>query len=79
MKTFYLAVTYDVCAHNQLFEDMNRYALDLSINLDEQIREFAKQDIAPVVRLFTSDNQDFENLKFIKEYTFIEYECNCQE
>lgn len=79
MKTFYLAVTYDVCAHNHLFEDMNSYPLDLSINLDEQIRDFAKQGIAPVVSLFTSDNPDFENLIFLKEYSFKESECSCQE
>ncbi|WP_230200268.1 hypothetical protein [Bacillus niameyensis] len=74
---YYKAVTYDVCEHNNLYENMNEYPLELSIDIDKQVREFAKNDIAPVIKVFESDTSDFKEFRLYKEYKFKEYECNC--
>ncbi|WP_226036824.1 hypothetical protein [Aquibacillus saliphilus] len=77
MKKCYLAVTYDVCEHNDLFMDMNEYHLTTLDNLDNYVKYLAKRDIAPVVRVFTSDTSDFIETRIYKEYKFKEYECGC--
>ena len=79
MARYYIAVTYDVCEHNNLYEDMNEYHLDLSIDMDKQIREFAKMDIAPIVKVYESDVSDPKELILYKEYKFKEYECGCNQ
>lgn len=79
MKEYYLAVTYDVCEHNNLYVDMNEYPLDMSIDLDEQISKFAKMDVAPLVKVYESDTSDFKELRLYKEYKFKEYQCGCNQ
>jgi len=79
MKEYYLAVTYDVCEHNNLYVDMNEYPLDMSIDLDEQICKFAKMDVAPLVKVYESNTSDFKELRLYKEYKFKEYECGCNQ
>ncbi|MEI5908984.1 hypothetical protein WAK64_18200 [Bacillus spongiae] len=44
MTKYYIVVTYDVCVHNNLYENMNEYPIDMSINIDQQISEFAKMN-----------------------------------
>ena len=79
MTRFYVAVTYDVCEHNHLYEDMNEYPLDSNGDLDQQIKTFAKKDIAPLVKLYEADTSDFKELRLYKEYKFEEYECRCNQ
>lgn len=52
MRKYYIAVTYDVCEHNDLFIDMNNYKIESIMDLDKQIREIAKMDIASVVEVY---------------------------
>ncbi|WP_078592963.1 hypothetical protein [Evansella clarkii] len=77
MTRFYIAVTYEVCEHNNLYEDMNEYPLDSSADIETQIREFAKKDVAPLVKVYESDSRDFKEVRFCREYKFKEYECDC--
>lgn len=77
MKKYYIAVTYDVCEHNDLYIDMNEYSMDGSKDLDKQVREVAKVDVAPVVKVYESDTSDFKDFRLYKEYSFKEYECGC--
>jgi len=77
MKKYYLAVTYDVCEHNDLFEDMNIYPLISLDNLDDYVKYLAKKDIAPVIKVYVSDTSDFKELILYKEFKFMEYECGC--
>ncbi len=79
MKKYYLAVTYDVCEHNNLFEDMNEYPLDMSSDLEKQISKFAKMDVAPLVKVYESDTSDFQELRLYKEYKLKEFECGCNQ
>ncbi|WP_462406305.1 hypothetical protein [Gracilibacillus sp. Marseille-QA3620] len=79
MKKFYLAVTYDVCEHNDLFIDMNEYILDLTKDVEEQIKELAKVDVAPLVKVYESDTCEFKEYRLYKEFIFKEYECGCEE
>ncbi|WP_277674100.1 hypothetical protein [Piscibacillus halophilus] len=72
----YVAVTYDVCKVENLFEDMNHYQLEPSINMDEQVNQYAKQDIAPVVRVYEKSNAN-QTSNLYKEYHFKEYDCSC--
>ena len=74
----YVAVTYDVCEHNGLYEDMNEYVLDSSADIDQQVIGFAEKDIAPLVKVYESVTSGFEALTLYKEYRFKEYECNCE-
>lgn len=76
---FYLAVTYDVCEHNSLFEDMNGYVLDNNADLETQVAKYAKRDIAPVVKVYESETADFDDIRLHSTFTFAEYECNCEE
>lgn len=78
MTRFYIAVTYEVCEHNNLYEDMNEYPLDSSADIEKQIRELAKKDVAPLVKVYESDSSDFKEVRFWKEYKFKEYECDCK-
>lgn len=77
MKKYYLAVTYDVCEHNELFQDMNEYPIRSFFDMEAEVREFAKLDIAPLVRVYESDTSDFKNPTLHKEFIFQEYECGC--
>ena len=77
MRKYYIAVTYDVCEHNDLFIDMHNYKIESIMDLDKQIKEIAKMDIAPVVEVYESNTSDFRDSKLYKEYTFKEYECRC--
>lgn len=77
MKKYYFAVTYEVCEHNNLYLDMNEYNIDSSMDMYKQIRELAKVDVAPVVKVFESDTSDFKEFRLYKEYKFKEYECGC--
>lgn len=79
MTQYYIAVTYDVCEHNNLYEDMNKYPLNLSIDIDKQISVFAKNDVAPLIKVYESDTSDFKALRLYKEYKFKEYECGCNQ
>ncbi|MFG6147397.1 hypothetical protein [Halobacillus sp. B23F22_1] len=79
MTRFFIAVTYDVCEHNQLYEHMNEYrlGLDLTGDIDMKIKDFAKKDAAPVVKLYESATSDFKEFRLHREYNFKEYECRC--
>lgn len=79
MKRNYIVVTYEVCEHNNIYEDMNEYLLDSSTDLENKIWDFARTDVAPLVKVYKSDTSDFEELKFYKEYRFQEYECGCNQ
>lgn len=77
MKKYYIAVTYEVCEHNNLYLDMNEYKIDSSEEMDKKIRELAKLDVAPVVKVYESDTSDYKEFRLYKEYKFKEYECGC--
>lgn len=66
-------MTYEVCEHNNIYLDMNEYNIDSTIALDEQIRELAKVDVAPLVKVYESYTSEFKD----KQYIFKEYECGC--
>src|SRR5699024_787308 len=83
----YIAVTYDVCTHEHLYEDINEYVIDSDRNMDEQVKEFAEMDIAPLVKVYILDRDniekfeasDFAELALYKVYKFQQYQCNCTE
>ena len=79
MNNYYLAVTYDVCEHNNLCIDMNQYRIDPSKDIDEQIKQWAKVDVAPLVKVFSSDTSAFKEFTLYKEYIFKEFECGCND
>ncbi|MFS0864733.1 hypothetical protein [Fredinandcohnia sp. 179-A 10B2 NHS] len=79
MKKYYIAVTYDVCEHNSLYEDMNYYPLESSIGIEDQIKVIAKSDVASLVKVYESDTSDFKETRLFQEYTFKEYECSCNK
>ncbi|MDO6448869.1 hypothetical protein [Oceanobacillus profundus] len=79
MARYYIAVTYDVCEHDNLYQDMNEYPLDLSIDIDKQIRGFANVDVAPLIKIYESDTCDLKELRLYREYKFKEYECSCKQ
>lgn len=37
MTKYYIAVTYDICEHTNLYKDMNGSPLDLSIDIGKQV------------------------------------------
>ncbi len=79
MTKYYIAVTYDVCEHNGLCEEMNKYILSLSTpEMDEQVKEFAKLDVAPLIKVYESVTSDFKDIALYREYNFKEYECDCK-
>lgn len=77
MEKYYFAETYDVCEHNNLYLDMNRYIIEPTKDLDKQIRKIAKKDIASMVKVYESDRSDLEDFRLYREYYFKEYECGC--
>lgn len=79
MKMYYFAVTYEVCEHNNLYLDMNEYIIESSEDMDKKIKEFAKLDVAPVVKVYESDTSDLKEYRLYKEYKFKEYECGCNK
>lgn len=79
MKEYYFAVTYEVCEHNNIYLDMNEYTIDSSEDLDKQVKEFAKGDVAPLVKVYESETSDFKEFTLYKDYKFKEYECNCTQ
>ncbi|MFB1050302.1 hypothetical protein [Paraliobacillus sp. JSM ZJ581] len=78
-KKHYIAITYDVCEHNNLYEDMNEYIINPSTNMYDQVKTFAKIDIAPLVKVYESSTKDFKELLLYKQFVFKEYECNCNQ
>ncbi|MBU6081567.1 MULTISPECIES: hypothetical protein [Allobacillus] len=78
MSKSYVAVTYDVCEHNDLYEDMNEYNLDSSVDMGKQVKRFAEQDIAPLVKVYETASSDIGELTLYKEYKFKEFECDCE-
>ncbi|MYL57591.1 hypothetical protein [Virgibacillus halodenitrificans] len=79
MPKRYIAITYDVCEHNDLYEDMNEYILDSSTEMDKQVKEFAKKDVAPLIKVYESFTDDFKDITLYKQYKFKEYECDCEQ
>ena len=77
MKKYYIAVTYDVCEYEDLFIDMNEYRIDDVKDMDQQVREIAKVDVSPLVKVYESDTSDFEDFRLYREYVFKEFECSC--
>ncbi len=77
MKKYYMAVTYDVCEHNDLYIDMKEYHIDDAKDMDKQVWELAKVDVSPLVKVYESDTSDFKDFRLYKEYIFKEYECSC--
>ena len=77
MKKYYIAVTYDVCEHNDLYIDMKEHRIEEARDMDKQVREIAKVDVSPLVKVYESDTNNFENFRLYREYTFKEYECGC--
>lgn len=79
MTERYIAITYDVCKHNDLYENMNKYILNSSTEIDKQVKEFAKKDVAPLIKVYESVTDDFKDITLYKEYRFKEYECDCEQ
>ena len=79
MKKYLLAVTYEVCEHNDLYMDMNAYAIDPAKDVDPQLSENAKADVAPLVKVYECDTTEFKDCRLVKEQRFKEYECNCED
>lgn len=77
MKKYYMAVTYDVCEHNDLYIDMKEHHIDDAKDMDKQVWELAKVDVSPLVKVYESDTSDFKDFRLYKEYIFKEYECSC--
>ncbi|MGO4887296.1 hypothetical protein ACJ2A9_06040 [Anaerobacillus sp. MEB173] len=77
MKKYYFAVTYEICEHNNIYLDMNKYNLDSTKDLETQVRVLAKVDVASVVKVYESDTSDLKDFRLYKEYNFKEYECGC--
>src|SRR5699024_12067375 len=69
MNKHYMAVTYDLCEHNDLCEDMNEYILDASDDIEKQVKEFSKVDVAPLVKVYVSETHDFKEAKRSEEHT----------
>lgn len=79
MAKHYIAVTYDICEHDDLCEEMNEYILNSFTDIDKQVREYAKIDVAPLIKVYESDTSDCKELKLFKEYKFNEYKCGCAQ
>ena len=77
MKKYYMAITYDVCEQQGKYVDMNEYKISCLEQLDEQVRQFARADVAPIVKVYESDKSDYENAKLYTKFKFPEYECCC--
>lgn len=79
MKKHYKAVTFEVCEHQGLFTDMNEHRLHSLDDLYEKIKSIADYEIAPIVRVYASDSEDFAKTKMIKEFKFMEHDCGCAD
>lgn len=79
MTERYIAITYDVCKHHDLYENMNKYILNSSTEIDKQVKEFAKKDVAPLIKVYESVTDDLKDITLYKEYRFKEYECDCEQ
>ena len=77
MEKYYIAVTYDICEHNDLYIDMKEHNIDDVKDMDEQVREIAKVDVSPLVKVYESATSDFKDFRLNREYIFKEYECSC--
>ncbi|BAQ10609.1 hypothetical protein OXB_2138 [Bacillus sp. OxB-1] len=51
----------------------------MNIDIDKQVREFAKVDVTPLIKVYESDTSDFKQLRLYKEYQLKEYECDCKQ
>lgn len=78
MTKSYVAVTYDVCEHDDLCEAMNEYILGSSVDMDKQVKGFAEQDVAPLVKVYESNTSNLGVLTLYKKYKFKKYECHCK-
>lgn len=79
MTKYFMAITYDLCEHQHLCEEMNTYILDSSTSMDTQVQAFANTDIAPLVKVYTSTTPVFIEMSLYTSYTFKEYECRCNQ
>ena len=79
MNKYLMAVTYEICEHNDLYMDMNEYTIDPAKDVDRQLSEIAKTDAAPLVKVYECDTSDFKDCRLVKERRFKEYECNCED
>lgn len=79
MKKYYIAVTYDVCEQQGTSFDMNEYEIEISCleHLYEQVKQFALADVAPIVKVYESDQSNYENARLYTKFKFPEYECSC--
>lgn len=57
---------------------MNEYNLDSSVDMGKQVKRFAEQDIAPLVKVYETASSDIGELTLYKEYKFKEFECDCE-
>ncbi len=71
-----MAMTYDECPVENVWEEMNDYVIDESIDLNTQLKTIAKTDVAPVVHVYKING---EQSTFIKEVRYEEYQCNCEK
>ncbi|MDQ0350254.1 hypothetical protein J2R98_000057 [Alkalibacillus filiformis] len=76
MSEYLMAMTYDECPVENVWEEMNDYILDESIELNSQLKTIAKADVAPVVRVFKINDKQST---FIKEIRYEEYQCNYEK
>ena len=77
MIKYYIAETYDICEHEDIYMDMNQYNLDPAKDMAKQLSEIAKTDVAPLIKVYESDTSDFTDCRLYKEHHFKEYECSC--
>ena len=49
MSKYLMAVTYEVCEHNDLCMDMNDYTIEPAMDVDRQLSVIAKIDAAPLI------------------------------
>lgn len=75
MKKYFIAVTYDVCQHEGFCEPMNQYVFNPKIPIEAQVKEFSGKDIAPLIKVYQSNKDDFQQLVSDKE--FERYNCQC--
>lgn len=64
MEEYLIAVTYDICEHIELIEDVNEYPLESSIDIERQGRRFVELDVASLEKVYKSETNDFKELIF---------------
>lgn len=77
MDVIYIAVSYDICDEIDLFHPMNKVPIGPIGCVDEKVELLAKRDFAPLVRVY--EVKQGEELMLYKEYTFKQFECNCNK